>query len=185
MKRKIQIRRGAAADRPTLASGEFGLDTDTGSEAVFIGTPNSGNLQLALSTNVNIYSHLPYAYESGFGSSVTRYIVPAYYNVSSTSADMRYYFNSAAVIQSFTITGRPGTAPAQNYTHTFTLRVNGSDTAMVGSITVTQAGGSSTYYTVTTTADAITVAGGSWIDIKCVMDGNTFIKVTGNILIKL
>jgi hypothetical protein len=46
-KRKIQVRRGAASDRPTLSSGEFGLDTDTGSEAVWIGTP-AGNKQIAM-----------------------------------------------------------------------------------------------------------------------------------------
>ncbi len=44
MKRKIQIRRGALADRPTFSSGEFGLDTDTGSEAVYIGTPAGNKL---------------------------------------------------------------------------------------------------------------------------------------------
>jgi hypothetical protein len=47
---KVQVRKGAAADRPTLSSGEFGLDTDTGSEAVWIGTP-AGNKQLAMITD--------------------------------------------------------------------------------------------------------------------------------------
>mgnify|MGYP007100090807 CR=1 FL=1 len=45
-KRKLQIRYGAAASRPTLATGEWGLDTDTGSEAVYIGTP-AGNKSLS------------------------------------------------------------------------------------------------------------------------------------------
>jgi hypothetical protein len=45
-KRKLQIRYGAAASRPTLATGELGLDTDTGSEALYVGTP-AGNKQVA------------------------------------------------------------------------------------------------------------------------------------------
>ena len=52
LKRKIQIRRGAAASRPTLAAGEFGLDTDAGSEAVYIGTVSSGNMAVSSSSSV-------------------------------------------------------------------------------------------------------------------------------------
>ena len=52
LKRKIQIRRGAAASRPTLAAGEFGLDTDSGSEAVYIGTA-SGNLLVSSTATVS------------------------------------------------------------------------------------------------------------------------------------
>ena len=74
MKRKIQVRRGLAADRPTLASGEFGLDTDTGSEALYIGTP-AGNKQIARSTAVPSYVDIPiYIQISGnFGAQSTNY----------------------------------------------------------------------------------------------------------------
>lgn len=46
IKRKIKVRNGAAASRPTLATGELGLDTDTGSECLYIGTP-AGNFPVA------------------------------------------------------------------------------------------------------------------------------------------
>lgn len=49
IKRKLQVRYGAAASRPTLSTGEFGLDTDTGSEALYIGTP-AGNKSLSTIT---------------------------------------------------------------------------------------------------------------------------------------
>lgn len=45
LKRKIRFRYGAAADRPTLSTGEIGLDTDTGSETLYVGTP-AGNKSL-------------------------------------------------------------------------------------------------------------------------------------------
>lgn len=38
MARKLQIRRGAKADLPTLSQGEFGMVTDSGAEELFIGT---------------------------------------------------------------------------------------------------------------------------------------------------
>ena len=38
MARKFQIKRGLKADMPTLAQGELGMTTDTGSEGLFIGT---------------------------------------------------------------------------------------------------------------------------------------------------
>lgn len=43
--RTTQVRRGAAANRPTLSVGELGLDTDTGSERLWVGTA-SGNIAL-------------------------------------------------------------------------------------------------------------------------------------------
>jgi hypothetical protein len=46
IKRKLQVRYGAAASRPILSTGELGLDTDTGSEALYVGTP-AGNKQVA------------------------------------------------------------------------------------------------------------------------------------------
>lgn len=74
MKRKIQVRRGLAADRPTLSSGEFGLDTDTGSEKVWIGTP-AGNKQLAQSTDIPsyVYVSIPCVFSSSFGAQATNY----------------------------------------------------------------------------------------------------------------
>ncbi len=140
-------------------------------------------LQSAIDAKIN-YCQLPMAFESGFGASVTRYVTPAYYNVSSVSGDMRYPVGDRDItIHAFTILGRPATSPAQNYTHTFTLRVNGVDTAMSGTITVTPAGGIGYYELTVTTGAPITVAAGSWIDIKCVIAGNGFIKFSGNILI--
>lgn len=44
-KRKLQVRYGAAASRPTLSTGELGLDTDTGSEYLHVGTP-AGNKRI-------------------------------------------------------------------------------------------------------------------------------------------
>lgn len=53
-KRKLQVRYGAAASRPTLSTGELGLDTDTGSEALYIGTP-AGNKQVGGALGVKRY----------------------------------------------------------------------------------------------------------------------------------
>ena len=71
-KRKIQVRRGAASARPTLSSGEFGLDTDTGSEALWIGTP-AGNKQLARTAPTYVDIPVVFNLDSSFGSQATNY----------------------------------------------------------------------------------------------------------------
>ena len=162
------------------ASGHVYYITQTATSKMFADISDSLS---ALRDSIN-YCQLPWAYDAGFGASVTRYIIPAYYGVSSTSGDMRYYFDSPATVKSFKITGRPGTSPAQDFTHTFTLRIDGVDTTMTASITVTQAGGTA-YQTVTSTGSPIHISAGSWIDIKCVMANNTFIRTSGYILIIL
>lgn len=78
IKRKIQVRRGAAADRPTLSSGEFGLDTDTGSEALYIGTP-AGNVQIARQSALPDLTTKADGIIGGYCSiatALTRYIYP-------------------------------------------------------------------------------------------------------------
>lgn len=54
-KRKLQVRYGAAASRPTLSTGELGLDTDTGSEALYIGTPAGNKNILSLKSTEKRY----------------------------------------------------------------------------------------------------------------------------------
>lgn len=46
MSRVLQVKRGAKANLPTLAQGEFGFVTDTGEEELYIGT-GSDNIQIA------------------------------------------------------------------------------------------------------------------------------------------
>lgn len=124
-------------------------------------------------------SHLPFAYASGLGANVTRYIVPAMYNVEADDGDMRYYMSGSGSIKSFTFTGRSGTSPAQDYTDTYTLRKNGVDTAMT--LSIVKNSGSIAQKTGTSTGDPVSFVDGDWIDIKVVCNGTTFINLVGHI----
>lgn len=46
MAKKLQIKRGARASMPTLAQGELGMTTDSGSEGLFVGT-GTENIEMA------------------------------------------------------------------------------------------------------------------------------------------
>ena len=51
MARKLQIKRGAKANLPTLSQGEFAMTTDSGAEGLFIGNGTT-NLEVALKRDI-------------------------------------------------------------------------------------------------------------------------------------
>lgn len=55
MARKFQIKRGLLAKIPTLAQGEFGMTTNSGSERLFIGT-GSQNIEIPFLRSIKPYS---------------------------------------------------------------------------------------------------------------------------------
>jgi hypothetical protein len=130
MKRKIQVRRGLAADRPTFSSGEIGLDTDTGSEKVWIGTP-AGNKQLARSSDVPSYVliSIPCLFSSNFGSQATNYgsfggslstteasVAYMPFGVTGEVVGMYYQSKTNTHNASFTLTLQSGAADASSLT---------------------------------------------------------------------
>ena len=52
MAKKLQIKRGARASMPTLAQGELGMTTDSGSEGLFVGT-GTENIEMARKSDLD------------------------------------------------------------------------------------------------------------------------------------
>ena len=52
MAKKLQIKRGARASMPTLAQGELGMTTDSGSEGLFVGT-GTDNIEMAKKSDLD------------------------------------------------------------------------------------------------------------------------------------
>ena len=176
---------GTTARSFNTSGKRYKIQADVYGTHLFNGASDSiGVIRTRIDTSFSMYSHLPFAYATGIGSGVTRYIVPAYYNVSSTSGDMRYYMSTTGVIESFTVTGKPGSVPDTTYTDTYTLRKNGSDTPMTATISKTVAGGTD-QKVATSTGDQVSFVAGDWIDVKAVTLGTTFINLAGHIRIKL
>jgi len=64
-KRKLQVRYGAAASRPTLATGEIGLDSGTGVEKLWIGTPAGNAFVASLNTTGEVKRYVALLSQAG------------------------------------------------------------------------------------------------------------------------
>lgn len=163
MKRKIQVRRGLASARPTLSAGEFGLDTDTGSEKVWVGTA-SGNLQLATGNPKQLLACQ--ATSQTFSSGSTTYFTP-FAALTGTTGLYRFYFRVAGTLANLNVWG-VGNATISDVTWTV-MRGVGSGASSATTITATLNPDGS-FQSIADTTHSVSIAAGDWIEVRMVVE---------------